>query len=97
MDINVEEMKEKSKAAAGLLKFVEAVTGYCDVAKEVKPKREKVIAYNFVIFFEYHSKYFKINIQALLFIYNYLYLCNIDRLNGNVTNYCIYLTCMSYI
>lgn len=42
MDISVEEMKDKSKAAAGLLKFVTAVVGYCDVAKEVRPKREKV-------------------------------------------------------
>lgn len=25
-----------------MLKFVEAVMGYCDVFKEIKPKREKV-------------------------------------------------------
>lgn len=42
MDISLQEMKEKSRAGAGLMKFVIAVTGYCDVAKEVKPKREKV-------------------------------------------------------
>ena len=42
MDISLEEMREKSRAGAGLLKFVQAVTGYCDVFKEVKPKREKV-------------------------------------------------------
>lgn len=42
MDIRVEEMMEKSVAAAGLLKFVEAVVGYCEVAREVRPKREKV-------------------------------------------------------
>jgi len=42
MDISIEEMREKSRAGAGLLKFVQAVTGYCDVFKEVKPKREKV-------------------------------------------------------
>lgn len=35
-------MKAISKAGAGLLKFVEAVCGYCAVAKEIKPKREKV-------------------------------------------------------
>ena len=35
-------MREKSVAAAGMLKFVEAVLQYCDVAKEVKPKRERV-------------------------------------------------------
>ncbi|ESN91800.1 hypothetical protein HELRODRAFT_96436 [Helobdella robusta] len=44
MDITVEEMSEKSIAAAGLMKFVKAVVGYCDVAKEVRPKREKVVA-----------------------------------------------------
>ena len=42
MDVSVSEMKDKSRAGAGLMKFVVAVTGYCDVAKEVKPKREKV-------------------------------------------------------
>jgi len=42
MDITLEEMREKSRAGAGLLKFVTAVTGYCDVLKEVRPKREKV-------------------------------------------------------
>ena len=31
-----------SKAGAGLLKFVEAVLGYCSVARDIKPKREKV-------------------------------------------------------
>ncbi|XP_070572584.1 dynein axonemal heavy chain 10-like isoform X2 [Ptychodera flava] len=36
------EMKDISKAGSGLLKFVDAVMGYCDVAREVKPKREKV-------------------------------------------------------
>ncbi len=40
--MTVEEMKEKSKAGAGLLKFVIAVIGYCEVAREVRPKREKV-------------------------------------------------------
>ena len=42
LDMTIAEMKEKSKAGAGLLKFVTAVVGYCEVAKEVKPKREKV-------------------------------------------------------
>lgn len=32
-----------SKAGLGMLKFVEAVMGYCDVFKEIKPKREKVL------------------------------------------------------
>lgn len=35
-------MKDISKAGAGLYKFVMAVMGYCAVAREVKPKREKV-------------------------------------------------------
>ena len=46
LDMSNEEMKEKSRAGAGLLKFVTAVVGYCEVAKEVKPKREKVYVYN---------------------------------------------------
>lgn len=35
-------MKKISKAGYGLLKFVTAVLGYCDVFKEVKPKKERV-------------------------------------------------------
>lgn len=35
-------MKSISKAGYGLLKFVRAVLGYCDVFKEVKPKKERV-------------------------------------------------------
>ena len=42
LDMTIQEMKEKSRAGAGLMKFVTAVIGYCEVAKEVKPKREKV-------------------------------------------------------
>ncbi|XP_076006843.1 dynein axonemal heavy chain 10 [Genypterus blacodes] len=37
-----EEMQAISKAGSGMLKFVEAVMGYCDVAREIKPKRKKV-------------------------------------------------------
>ena len=40
--MSIEEMQVKSSAGAGLLKFVVAVVGYCDVSKDVKPKREKV-------------------------------------------------------
>ncbi|XP_078467787.1 dynein axonemal heavy chain 10-like [Lampetra planeri] len=36
-----EEMVAVSRAGAGMLKFVEAVMGYCDVARDIKPKREK--------------------------------------------------------
>ena len=42
MDIEDDAMAAVSKAAAGLLSFVRAVLHYCDVAREVKPKREKV-------------------------------------------------------
>ncbi|KAL3856163.1 hypothetical protein ACJMK2_010948 [Sinanodonta woodiana] len=42
IDMDVEEMRSVSRAGAGLLKFVEAVLGYCNVAREIKPKREKV-------------------------------------------------------
>ena len=31
MDMTVEEMRDKSRAGAGLMKFVEAVIGYCEV------------------------------------------------------------------
>jgi len=51
MDISIDEMKEKSKAGAGLLKFVQALVGYCDVFKEVKPKREKVPKSTFAFLF----------------------------------------------
>lgn len=39
------EMQGISKAGAGMLKFVEAIVGYCDVAREIKPKREKVMSH----------------------------------------------------
>ena len=42
IDMTPAEMKTISRAGAGLLKFVEAVLGYCAVAREIKPKREKV-------------------------------------------------------
>ena len=44
LDMSLDEMQSKSRAGAGLLKFVTAVVGYCEVAKDVKPKREKVCA-----------------------------------------------------
>lgn len=43
IDISIDEMKNVSRAGAGLLKFVDAVLGYCSVAREIKPKREKVL------------------------------------------------------
>ncbi|KAM6964967.1 dynein axonemal heavy chain 10 [Aplochiton taeniatus] len=42
LNTTMEEMVAISKAGSGMLKFVEAVMGYCDVAREIKPKREKV-------------------------------------------------------
>lgn len=41
-ELSIEKMKDISTAGAGLLKFVQAVMGYCAVAKEIKPKRERV-------------------------------------------------------
>ncbi|KAF5404253.1 Dynein axonemal heavy chain 10 [Paragonimus heterotremus] len=40
--VTIEEMRSVSKAGTGLLKFVVAVLGYCEVSREIKPKREKV-------------------------------------------------------
>jgi dynein heavy chain, axonemal len=35
-------MKQISRAGYGLLRFVRAVLSYCDVYREVKPKKERV-------------------------------------------------------
>nr|XP_057927697.1 dynein axonemal heavy chain 10-like isoform X1 [Doryrhamphus excisus] len=42
LSTTLEEMQSISKAGSGMFKFVEAVVGYCEVAKEINPKREKV-------------------------------------------------------
>uniref|UniRef100_A0A8D1JL20 AAA+ ATPase domain-containing protein n=1 Tax=Sus scrofa TaxID=9823 RepID=A0A8D1JL20_PIG len=42
LNTTTEEMEAVSKAGLGMLKFVEAVMGYCDVFREIKPKRDKV-------------------------------------------------------
>nr|WAW84832.1 axonemal dynein heavy chain 10 [Halisarca dujardinii] len=42
MNVTLQRMMDISKAGSGLYKFVMAVMGYCAVAREVKPKREKV-------------------------------------------------------
>ena len=42
MGATFQEVQVISRAGAGLLRFVDAVMGYCAVAKEIKPKREKV-------------------------------------------------------
>ena len=53
MDTDYSRMKEISKAGGGLFKFVKAVLGYCSVAREIKPKREKVRMF----ISQHHSKY----------------------------------------
>ena len=40
--VSAEKMESVSNAGFGLLKFVSAVMGYCEVAREIKPKRELV-------------------------------------------------------
>lgn len=42
MDITYEKMNDISFAGGGLFKFTMAVLGYCFVAREIKPKRDKV-------------------------------------------------------
>uniref|UniRef100_A0A8C1QBG0 Dynein heavy chain 10, axonemal-like n=1 Tax=Cyprinus carpio TaxID=7962 RepID=A0A8C1QBG0_CYPCA len=42
LNTSLEEMQAISKAGSGMLRFVVAVMGYCDVARDIKPKREKV-------------------------------------------------------
>ena len=42
MNASIQEVTVVSRAGGGLLRFVEAVMGYCAVAKEIKPKRDKV-------------------------------------------------------
>ncbi|KAJ3602266.1 hypothetical protein NHX12_030025 [Muraenolepis orangiensis] len=42
LNTSFEEMQSISRAGSGMLKFAEAVMGYCDVSKEIKPKRDKV-------------------------------------------------------
>ncbi|KAM6052185.1 dynein axonemal heavy chain 10 [Chlamydotis macqueenii] len=42
LNTSCKEMEAVSRAGQGMLQFVEAVMSYCDVVKEVKPKREKV-------------------------------------------------------
>ena len=42
LQTTVNEMHAISKAGSGMLKFVEAIMGYCEVAREIKPKRQKV-------------------------------------------------------
>ena len=54
MDITVQQMKDISTAGSGLLKFVNAVMGYCSVAREIKPKREKVSVFSFIFIADEH-------------------------------------------
>lgn len=50
-------MQAISRAGAGMLKFVEAVMGYCDVAREIKPKREKVYRITLLLLYCEINKY----------------------------------------
>lgn len=43
LQTSFKEMQSISRAGAGMFKFVEAIVGYCDVARTIKPKREKVL------------------------------------------------------
>jgi dynein heavy chain len=43
-DLTYDKMLEVSVAGAGLFKFVMAVVGYCNVAKQIQPKRQAVAA-----------------------------------------------------
>ncbi|KAL5112917.1 Dynein heavy chain 10 axonemal [Taenia crassiceps] len=40
--VSVQQMQSVSRAGAGFLRFVHAVTAYCEVLRDVRPKREKV-------------------------------------------------------
>ena len=42
MDTDYAGMSQISKAGGGLFKFVKAILGYCEVARQIKPKRDKV-------------------------------------------------------
>ena len=54
--MTVDNMKTISKAGTGLLKFVEAVMGYCVVAREIKPKRDKVRQKTIYTYVELYEK-----------------------------------------
>ncbi|VDM31178.1 unnamed protein product [Hydatigera taeniaeformis] len=40
--VNMQQMQLVSRAGAGFLKFILAALGYCEVLKDVRPKREKI-------------------------------------------------------
>ncbi|KAL5967127.1 Dynein heavy chain 10 axonemal [Taenia solium] len=40
--VTMQQMQSVSRAGAGFLRFVHAVMGYCEVLKDVRPKRDKV-------------------------------------------------------
>lgn len=42
MDVSIQRMEEISSAGAGLLTFVLAIVGYCNVARQIAPKRAAV-------------------------------------------------------
>ncbi|EGF80533.1 hypothetical protein BATDEDRAFT_25191 [Batrachochytrium dendrobatidis JAM81] len=55
MDVSVSRMLEISSAGAGLLKFVLAVVGYCNVAKQIAPKRAAVASLEKNLAFSKHE------------------------------------------
>lgn len=57
MDTDYSRMKEISRAGGGLFKFVKAVLGYCSVAREIKPKREKVLCAHIFFFTDVLSSF----------------------------------------
>ncbi|XP_028292993.1 dynein heavy chain 10, axonemal [Gouania willdenowi] len=42
LNATLEDMESISKAGAGMFKFVKATMSYCEISREIKPKREKV-------------------------------------------------------
>ena len=73
MDIEYDRMKDISRAGAGMFKFVKAVMGYCNVAKEIKPKREKVCCTGICI---QRVCLHPFSIFHMHMLYIYMYLCN---------------------
>lgn len=74
MDIEYDRMKDISRAGAGMFKFVKAVMGYCNVAREIKPKREKVCCTGICI--QRVCLHPLISIFHMHMLYMYMYLCN---------------------
>lgn len=57
LDMDNAAMRQISKAGGGLHKFVKAILGYCEVARQIKPKRERVRNTSVVLYTAYTSIY----------------------------------------